>query len=146
MAVGELRDLDRSECLRLLAATSGRVGRLALSPPERAPMIRPVNYVYDDQSQSVLFRSAPGSALHAAGASATAAFEIDGSDPVERTGWSVIVVGTVEEVRDPAEMRRIEELELEPWAPGARGHWVRIRAVSASGRRIVRTFAPDQRA
>ena len=108
-------------------------------------MIRPVNYVFDDQSQSVLFRSAPGSTLHAAVASATAAFEIDGSDPVARTGWSVIVVGPVEEVSDPAEVGRIEELELEPWAPGLRGHWVRIRAVSASGRRIVRAFAPDER-
>jgi nitroimidazol reductase NimA-like FMN-containing flavoprotein (pyridoxamine 5'-phosphate oxidase superfamily) len=143
--VSELLELDRSECIRLLVATSGRLGRIALSPPEHPPIIRPVNYVFDKQSQSVLFRSASGSTLYQVLASATAAFEIDGSDPVERTGWSVIVVGTVEEVTDPAEVERIEELELEPWAPGFKGHWVRIRATSASGRRVVRMSGPDYR-
>jgi hypothetical protein len=50
----------------------------------------------------------------------------------------VIIVGEAEEVTDPAEADRLEGFELEPWAPGAKTHWVRIRATSASGRRIVR--------
>jgi nitroimidazol reductase NimA-like FMN-containing flavoprotein (pyridoxamine 5'-phosphate oxidase superfamily) len=137
----QLLELDRGECLRLLRATNGRVGRIAVNVPGSPPMLRPVNYVFDDEAQSVVFRCAPGSELHRTVSSATALFEIDGGDPVERAGWSVIVVGEAEEVTDSAEIDRLEDLELEPWAPGPRVHWVRIRATSATGRRIVR--APD---
>ena len=49
----------------------------------------------------------------------------------------MIIVGEAEEVTDPAEIDPLESLELEPWAPGLRTHWVRIRATSVSGRRIV---------
>ena len=57
-------------------------------------------------------------------------------DPVERVGWSVIVEGFTEEITNPSELRRIEQLQLEPWAPGHKGHWIRIRASTVSGRRI----------
>jgi uncharacterized protein len=146
----ELLELDRGECLRLVAATSGRVGRIAVDAvdePGSPPIVRPVNYVFDERSQSVVFRSGLGSKLTSILESATAVFEIDGGDPVERTGWSVIIVGKPEEVTDRAEIDRLDDLELEPWAPGAKTHWVRISATSASGRRIVRTFdaAPGDR-
>ena len=101
-------------------------------------MIRPVNYAFDDETQSVVFRSALGSKLRDGLSSGNAAFEIDGGDAVERTGWSVIIVGEAEEVTDPAEIARLEDFGLDPWAPGIKTHWVRIRATSASGRRIVR--------
>jgi hypothetical protein len=101
-------------------------------------VIRPINYAYDDRTQSVVFRSALGSKLHEGLRSGTGAFEIDGVDLVDRTGWSVIIVGEVEEVTDPTETDRLEDFKLEPWAPGVRTHWVRIRVSSASGRRIVR--------
>jgi nitroimidazol reductase NimA-like FMN-containing flavoprotein (pyridoxamine 5'-phosphate oxidase superfamily) len=127
--------LGRSECLRLLSATG--IGRVAVSVTEwDHPVIRPVNYVFDEPSQSVLIRSALGAKLHALLRSAKAAFEIDGTDPAGRIGWSVIIVGVTEEITDPAELRRIEELGLEPWAPGHKGHWIRIRANTVSGRRI----------
>jgi uncharacterized protein len=134
----EFIEMGREECLRLLVASSGRVGRIAGITPGPEPMIRPVNYVFDDRSQSVLFRSALGSGLREALSSGTAAFEIDGTDSVDRTGWSVIIVGEAEEVTDQAEIDRFEDFEIEPWAPGLRTHWVRIGATSASGRRIVR--------
>jgi len=128
-------DLGRPECLRLLAATG--VGRVVVSVAEwDHPVIRPVNYVFDESSQSVLIRSALGSKLHALLRSAKAAFEIDGTDPVGRAGWSVIIVGLSEEITNPAELQRVEGLGLEPWAPGDKGHWIRIRANTVSGRRI----------
>jgi uncharacterized protein len=131
----EMLDLDRSECLRLLAATG--VGRIAVSVTGwDHPVIRPVNYVFDTSSQSVLVRTAPGSKLHAILRSAVAVFEIDDVDPSGRVGWSVIIVGVSEEITNPAELRRIEGLGLEPWAPGRKGHWLRIRANTVSGRRI----------
>jgi nitroimidazol reductase NimA-like FMN-containing flavoprotein (pyridoxamine 5'-phosphate oxidase superfamily) len=127
--------LDRPDCLRLLAATD--VGRIAVSVTEwDHPVIRPVNYVFDTPSQSVLIRTASGSKLHAVLRSATAAFEIDGIDPDGRVGWSVIIVGVSEEITNPAELRRIEGLGLEPWAPGRKCHWIRIRSNVVSGRRI----------
>jgi hypothetical protein len=42
------------------------------------------------------------------------AFEIDG-DPVERTGWMVMIVRQVEEVSDLAEIERLDGFELDPW-------------------------------
>jgi nitroimidazol reductase NimA-like FMN-containing flavoprotein (pyridoxamine 5'-phosphate oxidase superfamily) len=129
-------ELGRPECLRLLAATE--IGRVAISVSEwDHPVIRPVNYVFDGPSQSVLIRSGPGSKLHALLRSARAAFEIDGIDPDTREGWSVIIVGVAEAVVSAAEVRRIERLGLVPWAPGHKGHWIRIRANLVSGRRIV---------
>jgi hypothetical protein len=44
------------------------------------------------------------------------------------------MVGEGEDVTDPAEIERLEDLELEPWdRPGLRTHWVNIR----------RTRSPD---
>ena len=137
----EMLELARPECLRLLAATS--IGRVVVSVPAwDHPMIRPVNYLFDESSQSVLLRSAPGSKLHALLRSARAAFEIDGIDHTGDVGWSVIITGVCEEIADTAELRRIEALGLEPWAPGHKGHWIRIRANTVSGRRIVTAGAP----
>jgi nitroimidazol reductase NimA-like FMN-containing flavoprotein (pyridoxamine 5'-phosphate oxidase superfamily) len=131
----EMLELDQPECLRLLAATG--IGRIAVSVTEwDTPVIRPVNYVFDESSQSVLIRSALGSKLHALLRSAKAAFEIDGIDPVGRVGWSVIIHGVSEEITNPSELRRIAGLGLEPWAPGHNRHWIRIRSNTVSGRRI----------
>ena len=129
----EMRELSREECLELLAANG--VGRLAVSGKD-APVIRPVNYVFDQPSQSVVFRTAPGSKFYALLRQNTAAFEVDGIDRETRTGWSVIIVGATEEVTSASEVRRLDGLGLEHWAPGEMPHWVRIRAWTVSGRRI----------
>jgi uncharacterized protein len=129
-----LVELDRDECFRLLASTS--VGRVAVNAPGWAPVIRPVNYVFDRSSQSVVFRSARGSKLTALLLSEEAAFEVDGFEPAGQTGWSVIVTGLVEEVANAAELRRFEQLGLRTWAPGDKPHWLRIRSTVVSGRRI----------
>jgi uncharacterized protein len=132
----EMLQLSRPECLRLLAATG--IGRVVVNVPEwDHPLIRPVNYVFDESSQCVLLRSALGSKLYALLRSAGAAFEIDGVDPAGHVGWSVIILGVCEEITDPGELRRIDALGLESWAPGPKGHWIRIRANTVSGREIV---------
>jgi len=134
----EFLEIDKQGCMRILAAASGHVGRIAVGGPGSSPVIRPVNYAFDEGTESVVFRSAEGSKLLEGLGSGRAAFEIDGVDPVERTGWSVIVVGDAEEVTDQAEIDPLEGFELEPWAPGVRTHWLRLRATSVSGRRVVR--------
>jgi nitroimidazol reductase NimA-like FMN-containing flavoprotein (pyridoxamine 5'-phosphate oxidase superfamily) len=136
-------ELARPECLRLLAATG--IGRVVVSVPGwDHPLIRPVNYVFDEPSQCVLLRSAPGSKLHALLRSGRAAFEIDGIDHARDVGWSVIIAGMCEAITDTSELQRVDALGLEPWAPGLKGHWIRIRANVISGRRIV-TAAPGVR-
>jgi uncharacterized protein len=135
-ATGQLAELERDECIRLLALTT--FGRLAVSPRDwhTPPVIRPVTYVFDRSSQSIIFQSARGSKFTALLLSGQAAFEIDGIEPAAETGWSVIVQGPIEEITNSAEIHRLERLELRPWAPGEKPHWIRIRASVVSGRRI----------
>ena len=80
----EFLEIDRDGCMRMLAAASGGVGRIALSVSPAT--IRPVNFAFDDQTQSVVFRSALGSTLREGLSSGPAAFEIDGTDPLIRPG------------------------------------------------------------
>src|SRR5512142_2337477 len=129
----EINELSREECLELLAANG--VGRLAVSGRD-APVIRPVNYAFDEPSQSVVFRTAPGSKFYTLLRQNTAAFEVDGLDHESRSGWSVILIGATEEVTNPADVRRLEGLGVDPWVPGEKPHWMRIRAWAVSGRRI----------
>jgi uncharacterized protein len=133
MVYNEMLVLPREECLRLLAAN--RLGRLAVATG--SPVIRPVNYVFDEPSQSVVFRTAEGSKLQALLLAGNAAFEIDGFDEHSQTGWSVLIAGRAERVSNPADLRRLERSRLESWAPGGKPHLVRVRALTVSGRRIV---------
>lgn len=129
--------LDRGECLELLRRS--RFGRLAVAVPGRPPLIRPVRYLFDDPSQSVVIHTAHGSKLGALLASQQAAFEIDGVEDGGTGGWSVIITGVAEEITSRAERERIEAAGLESWAPGDRRALVRIRAFTVTGRRITRT-------
>jgi hypothetical protein len=91
----------------------------------------------------VVFRTAPGSKFYALLRQNTAAFEVDGVDREKRTGWSVIIVGATEEVTNPSDVRRLDGLGLQHWAPGDKPHWVRIRAWTVSGRRIAAEADPQ---
>ena len=85
----------------------------------------------------MVFRTAVGSWFHALLRSAEATFEIDGIEDLARTGWSVIMSGVTDEVTDPNEISRLNGLDLDSWAPGHNAHWMCIRALTVSGRRIV---------
>ena len=128
--------IDRAECLRLLA--SAQIGRVAVGQAGAPPLIRPVTYRFDDATQSVLFRSAEGSKLSALLRSQRVAFEVDGIDPVDRLGWSVIVTGPAEEVAGAVELAHAERVAPHAWVLGIPSHLVRIRALVVSGRRITR--------
>ena len=130
----EMLDLDRGECLSLLAGQ--RFGRIAVATSEGTPVIRPVNYAFDESSQSIIFRTGLGSKSHALILAEKAAFEIDGIDTETRTGWSVIASGMTEEIADAGEIERLQSIGVDPWAPDFKHHWVRIRAYTVSGRRI----------
>ena len=63
-------------------------------------------------------------------------FEVDAIDPANATGWSVLVKGRAEEVRDPQELGRLADIQLRYWALGLKQHWVRIVADQVTGRRL----------
>jgi nitroimidazol reductase NimA-like FMN-containing flavoprotein (pyridoxamine 5'-phosphate oxidase superfamily) len=126
-----LRSMPRQEVWDALRA--GSVGRLAFVV-DGWPVVLPVNYALDDQD--IVFRTAPGAKL-AAAPSTRVAFEVDGVDALYEAGWSVLAFGIAEEV-EGAEAERLRSLPLKPWAPGDRSHWIRVRVLEVTGRRIPR--------
>lgn len=133
----QLITLTRAECLELLAAVS--FGRVVVTVGnEHRPLVRPVNYVFDQTTQAVTFRSSPGTKLHALLRSASACFEIDEVDVEARTGWSVIVYGEAEPVVHPTEILRLERSGLDTFAAGPEPDWIRIRATTITGMGIER--------
>jgi len=131
----EMLELSRQECLQLLA--EHHFGRLAVNLGDGPPLVRPVNYVFDQRLQSVVFRTGAGSKFYGLLKSSEAVFEIDGIDEAEHTGWSVLMQGITEEITERGEIRRLDELGLKTWSPGYKSHWIHIRAWTISGRRIV---------
>jgi nitroimidazol reductase NimA-like FMN-containing flavoprotein (pyridoxamine 5'-phosphate oxidase superfamily) len=125
------QELAKDECFGLLAGQ--QLGRVVLVD-ERGPIALPVNYVLDQHT--VLFRTDEGTKLDVAGRGGPVGFEVDGADEATRTGWSVLVRGEAVEVTDPAELARLRELPLYPWAPGAKTRYVRILPTVLTGRRI----------
>lgn len=128
----EMEVLDRATCNDLLQQQ--QLGRIAFSVDGEISII-PVNYVID--GHRVVFRTAEGVKLAAATTAGEVAFEIDGIDPETRTGWSVIVHGTLRTVEDAGEIERLRALRLRPWARAPKEHWVTIESRRTSGRRIL---------
>jgi nitroimidazol reductase NimA-like FMN-containing flavoprotein (pyridoxamine 5'-phosphate oxidase superfamily) len=142
-ASSTLTDLGRDECLRLLSATT--VGRVVVvREAEGTPVIRPVNYAFDDASQSVVFRCIPGTKFASLMRASRAWFEIDDIDAGRRAGWSVIIAGVTEVVTQPAEVRRLETIGVDTWIAGDDAEWIRIRARVVSGRRVLSTVGSTE--
>ena len=63
------------------------------------------------------------------------AFEIDGIDPANRQGWSVLVRGTLHHVDpDAADFR--ERFDPEPWILADRDAWLIVEPFVITGRRL----------
>lgn len=138
-AAGEPSDttmqvIATQECYQLLETQE--IGRLGLNA-EHYPLIFPVNYALD--GTTLVIRTHAGKILRAA-EHANVTFEVDDIDRRTRSGWSVLVLGQAEEVGEGhrAELvARTKAAGVEPWAPGDKGHWLRIIPHEISGRRIV---------
>jgi nitroimidazol reductase NimA-like FMN-containing flavoprotein (pyridoxamine 5'-phosphate oxidase superfamily) len=126
-------EIGAEECARLLA--SAVVGRLGVIVDGR-PQIFPVNHVYDPASGCVAFPTQQGTKLRAALSWPFVAFEVDGLEPGDKGGWSVLVVGTAEEITDPAEIRTLTGRRHVLWVADRSAHWVRIVPATVTGRRI----------
>jgi nitroimidazol reductase NimA-like FMN-containing flavoprotein (pyridoxamine 5'-phosphate oxidase superfamily) len=126
--------LTEAECRRLLAEQE--VGRLAFMGGDGFPVVLPVNFVID--RDAIAIRSDVGAKtdqipLH------QVAFEVDGVERWNQSGWSVLVQGYGQDVTD-AVGRRYEDLRRRgptAWAPGPKSHWLTIDIGRISRRRIV---------
>jgi nitroimidazol reductase NimA-like FMN-containing flavoprotein (pyridoxamine 5'-phosphate oxidase superfamily) len=123
--------LSREASLRLLETVP--VGRVVVSE-HALPVAFPVNFALLDGD--IVFRTSTGSKLGAAVHKAVLAFEADRIDPGLCRGWSVLVQGWASLITRPDELARAEALGLQSWAPGTRGHFVRIHSEMVSGRRL----------
>lgn len=114
-----------------------RVGRLAVVDGGY-PLVFPVNYVLD--GETVVVRVAEGTKLWAARGERVS-LQIDRYDPIQREGWSVLLIGVATEVfpdRDPR-YAHYPSLPLRPWVPGDRSHWLRITPARVSGRILLQS-------
>ena len=126
-----LEVLGDDECRVLLgSATVGRVGVTMGA----LPTILPVNFLLD--GERILVRSGRGTKLAAALEGAVVAFEVDDFDPVDHSGWSVVVTGMAHVVDDPDDLERLAHAPIPRWAPEGDTHIVAISTDIISGRRI----------
>jgi nitroimidazol reductase NimA-like FMN-containing flavoprotein (pyridoxamine 5'-phosphate oxidase superfamily) len=126
-----LERLSREQCMRLLGSVP--VGRIVYTRGA-LPAVELVNFTLDEGD--IVIRTDPSGKLAAATRGAVVAFEADSADIAAHAGWSVTVVGVSQAVTDNDEIRRLERLGLDPWAPGERPFFMKIPPTIVNGRRI----------
>ncbi|MGW3915458.1 pyridoxamine 5'-phosphate oxidase family protein [Streptomyces sp. NPDC005070] len=125
-------ELDRQECLRLLAKVP--VGRVVYTR-QALPAVLPVNFCLDTDD-SVLLRTSSDSDLVRAIDGVVVAFEADEFDAETRSGWSVVVTGRATVVTDRAEHERLAQVGPTSWMPLRSAVFVRIESEMVTGREL----------
>ncbi|PWJ48837.1 Pyridoxamine 5'-phosphate oxidase [Quadrisphaera granulorum] len=126
-----LPTLDTAESWERLR--SQRVGRLAYTDAV-LPAVVPVNFTV--VGTDVVIAATPGDKVTAAVRGAVVAFEVDQTDPVTRTGWSVTVVGPARLLADPHLAAQLREDGLVPWAPSPVATYLAVSVQVIAGRRL----------
>lgn len=119
--------LTEEQCWMLLERIQH--GRLVSVVAGRADIF-PVNVAAQDRT--LVFRTAPGTKLAEVAINENVLFEADGILPDQ--AWSVIVRGTAEQLQTSAQLAEAESLNLHPWTPTVKDHYVRITPTEVSGR------------
>jgi nitroimidazol reductase NimA-like FMN-containing flavoprotein (pyridoxamine 5'-phosphate oxidase superfamily) len=127
-----IESLDRDTCLALLPTAS--IGRVGWVTPDGHAMIMPVNFVLD--GETIVFSTGEGAKLDSVHEGRVITFEVDAVEPAFQAGWSVLVFGPAEMITSPAQIRRIEQLHLAPWAPQRDRVFIRLSANEITGRRL----------
>lgn len=122
-----------SEAEALALAATAPVGRVVYSR-YALPAVFVVNFKLDGRDP--VFRTRKGPMFGAAVANTVVAFEVDHIDETAKDGWMVTFLGRATLITDPAEQTRMADLDIHPWAPGARDHYVKIVTEKIIGRRI----------
>ena len=142
--MSELTPLAFEECVALLACE--RVGRLAVVDGDQ-PVIYPVNFrvvARHSDEPVIVIRTHAGNALSRSGIKC--AFEVDGIDPLEHTGWSVLVRGELRHIEPdtasagapfrPDEPLTTTAIDPQPWLDDGRDEWLLIVPHEITGRRL----------
>lgn len=126
--------LNDEQCVQLLELHD--LGRVALQVGNQ-PEVFPVNYATD--GKIVVFRTARGTRLDHA-TEGRIAFEVDDWDPHTGVGWSVMLKGVAEEVKDGSDpfTAALRSHPVRPLAPGERDLLLAIYPAEISGRRFRR--------
>lgn len=127
------RELDRQECLRLLAKVP--VGRI-VHTRQALPAVLPVNFGLDVDG-AVLLRTSSASELTRAVDGVVVAFEADEIDAATHSGWSVVVTGSANVVTERGEHERLMRTGPRSWAPSPMEVFVRIEPELVTGRELV---------
>ena len=125
-------EIGRAECVRLLQYESF-LGRVAFAI-DGVVELRPVNYLADERG--LVFCTTSGTVLGAVSSATPVVFEVDASQPMDHSGWSVIVRGTAKEITDPQELEYLRRGPLKSWAVSPGERWVRVSIEEISGVRI----------
>lgn len=129
-----LEVLDPQQCLALVSEHPVKIGRVAFVQAG-FPVVLPVNYRVDQGD--VVFRTGLGTKLDIAASGSPISFEVDHVDGQWQEGWSVLFQGRGQEIVTPAELSRLRQLGLQPWSPGERSRYIRLKPERVTGRRIV---------
>lgn len=137
-AGARFESIAEAECWPLLAGAT--VGRVAVIVGGYADIF-PVNFTVDrsdEQAPAVLFRTDPGAKLAGLGRHPLISLEVDDLDLTDHTGWSIVVKGHAQQVRELAddERHRIEQIPVDNWDDAPKRHWIRLEPARVTGRRI----------
>lgn len=132
--------ISEAEAMRLLAtAPYGRV----VFTRDALPAIRPVNHLVENGLIIVRTRLTSRLTVPAqANQKVVVAYQADDIDPVQHTGWSVVVTGIACTVGEPDRITRYDAL-LPPWADRATDVLVQIEPSIVNGIRLDGTASHD---
>ncbi|MFB7666658.1 pyridoxamine 5'-phosphate oxidase family protein [Kitasatospora sp. NPDC056138] len=125
--------LSEAECLRLLGTVP--IGRVVYTE-QALPAVLPVAFEVGSDGRLVLALRA-GTTVTRALDGTVAAFQADQLDPVNRSGWSVLVHGHAEPVRDPGLHEHLLRTGPRPWVSGQEQLFVLITPELVSGRLLL---------
>jgi uncharacterized protein len=124
-------ELSEADCKELLEQHSA--GRIGFMAPE-GPQILPVTYQY--RNGSIIFRTSPAGPMADLVRRTSVAFEIDGIDEQDKSGWSVLVLGFAEAMAHNYLLTSAWETGPVPWADGVRNLFIEIKPRKISGRAV----------
>ncbi|MDH6139690.1 MULTISPECIES: pyridoxamine 5'-phosphate oxidase family protein [Kitasatospora] len=130
--VDRIEDLGEAECLRLLSTVP--IGRVVYTEHALLRVV-PVEFQLEADGRLLLALVPDGAAARALHGAVTV-FQADRLDEASRTGWSVVVHGRAEVVRDPAVHARLLRTGPRPWASTAEPLFVRLTTDLVTGRRL----------
>ncbi|MFB6892013.1 pyridoxamine 5'-phosphate oxidase family protein [Kitasatospora sp. NPDC056327] len=134
----DLEDLGADACLRLLSTVP--VGRVVYTE-HALPAVLPVSFEVTPDGR-LLLAVRRGSATARGLDGTVVAFQADQVDPVTRTGWSVLVHGRADILRDPEQVGRALRSGLRPWVGDVEPMFVALVPELISGRRLTAAGRP----